>query len=374
MSLFGISKNARFRDSAAVAGALETLRIAGGAGVAQAAERDATGNGYDTGAGHTLDVSYPPVSGIRVGAGDSVEVVASRPLPLFLAGLFLSEAPSVSARAVASAGLNNACVWALHPTAKSAFNVAGSANVSLNCGVVVNSVDIDALTQKGSASCVTAQSIKISGNYSGNCVNPAPLTQVPPVEDPLAALQPPDYGGCDFRRNIIVNGDETVTLRPGVYCGNIKAVSTGIVNLEPGLYVLNGGGFNIGAQATVTGNGVSIYLTRNSGNSNISITAGATVTLVAPTGGPLPGVLFYHDRDSRVGVTHKFTGGSSMVVEGILYMPNQDIKFSGGSEFNAEASILIARTISFTGNSNLGSFEGSAAESNTTLIAARLVE
>lgn len=362
-------------DSAASAGALGTLRSGGGSQVALAAERDAIANGYRSSAGHMLEVHYPPVSGARAGAGDAVEVVASRPLPLFLAQLFFSQAPTVTARAVATAGLNNACVWALHPDAKSALKVAGGANVSLNCGVVVNSVDLDALTQNGTTSCLTAESIKVSGNYTGNCVAPTPLVQVPPVEDPLAALQPPAHGGCDVTSNTTVNGGENVTLSPGVYCGNIKAVSTGHITFEPGLYVLDGAGLDIGAQATASGDGVSFYLTANSGASNnITIAAGATVSFVAATGGQLPGILFFHDRNSPGNVTHSLTGGSTMAIEGIIYLPNQNISYSGGTEFNAAASILIAQTITFTGQSNLGSFEGTAATANTTLIAARLVE
>ena len=101
-------------------------------------------------------------------------------------------------------------------------------------GIVVNSVDLDALTQSGTTSCLTATKIKITGNFTGNCVNPTPLLPVPPVDDPLAALQPPTVGGCDVNANIVVNGGESVTLTPGVYCGNIKVVSTGSIFFEPG--------------------------------------------------------------------------------------------------------------------------------------------
>ena len=315
------------------------------------------------------------MTGKNIGSSDAVEVVASRPLPMFLAQFFIQDAGVVTARAVAVADINDTCVWALHPNAKSALKVAGGANVSLNCGVVVNSSDPDALTQSGTTSCMTATKIKVSGQFSGECVQPTPLTGVKPVEDPLAAMPAPSFAGCDHNGNINVNGGSTVTLSPGVYCGNIKATSTGIINFEPGLYVLNGASLDIGAQASAFGQGVSFFLTENSGtNNNITIAGGATVNLVASTELPLPGVLFYHDRNSPTNVTHHLTGGSTMQVEGIIYFPAQDISFTGGTEFDAAASMLIARTISFTGQSNLGSFEGSAVEANTTLIAPRLVE
>ncbi|MBN4083116.1 hypothetical protein JYU08_00355, partial [bacterium AH-315-B06] len=250
-------------DSAAIAGALETLRTGGGPQVTQAAELAAAGNGFQSSSGHTLDVHFPPISGTRAGSSDAVEVVASRTLPLFLAQLFISEAPIVTARAVATVDINDVCVWALDPDARSAIKISGGATVSLNCGVVVNSVDSNALTQNGATSCITATKIKIAGNFSGNCVVPTPLVQVPPVEDPLASLQPPTFGGCDHNGKTLVNGGASATLSPGVYCGNIKIVTSGTVTFEPGLYVLNGAGLDIGAQATVVGNGVSFYLTEN---------------------------------------------------------------------------------------------------------------
>ena len=63
---------------------------------------------------------------------------------------------------------------------------------------------------------------------------------------------------------------------------------TGTVTLNPGLYVINGQ-FHLNG-ATVTGNGVTIYMTANVSDTNFS---NATLTLSPPTTGSTAGVLFY---------------------------------------------------------------------------------
>ncbi len=115
--------------------------------------------------------------------------------------------------------------------------------------------------------------------------------------------------------------------------------------------MLDGAGLDVSGQGIVTGSDVSFYLTQNSGVPDaITISGGATVTLSADAGGPLPGILFYHDRGSTGNVTHRFTGGSNMVLNGVLYFPSQAIDFSGGSNLNDSQAMIIADTVEFTGS------------------------
>ena len=147
------------------------------------------------------------------------------------------------------------------------------------------------------------------------------------------------------------------------------------MNFEPGLYVLDGAGLTVSAQGTATGTGVHFYLTENSGTADsISIQAGATVDLAAGTSGDLAGVLFFHNANTTGNINHNLTGGGSMNLEGILYFPGQDASYSGGTTFNAAASMLVAQTVTFTGSSELGDFTGTAVEANNLLISASLIE
>ena len=364
-------------DSAAIAGALEVMRSGDPQGIIDAAELDATTNGYDS-VSDTIWVYNPPMNGPSVGAGDTVEVILERATPSFFAHAVLGGSATVSARAVARVDINDTCVWSLNPTAQSALKIAGGATVEFGCGVLVNSDDPNALTQSGS-SCLTASKIKVVGGYTGDCLNSGlgePLTGVTAVADPMASLQPPTYSvGCDYTANITVNGSETVTLDPGVYCGSINVVADGVVHFNPGLYVMDGAGLSFAGQSTVTGTDVNFYLTPNSGPADkITIGAGADVQLTAAATGELAGILFYHDGNSPSNVTHSLTGGATMDLEGIIYLPNQDLKFAGGSTADPSAAMLIANTVDFTGSTELGDFDGSAVQANNMLISATLVE
>ncbi len=361
-------------DSAAVAGALELMRRQDAPDYGAAALHDAETNGYNAAAGDAITVNYPPASGGYAGQTDAVEVTITRPIDGFLSGIVFSGMAQVSGRAVASADINDTCVWALDPSSSAAVQVAGNAQVNLGCGLFVNSSDSEALKQNG-ASCLDTAKIKLVGDYSGNCITPQPKVGATPVRDPLESLQPPSVGACDHNGKTKVNQSGDGPLYPGVYCGDIQITGNIDVDFQPGLYILKGGGLSIASQSTVTGDGVTFYFTEESGNSDgISITGGATVTLSAPTSGDFAGVLFFQDRAAPAGTEHKFTGGSSQNLTGIMYFPNQDVKFAGGSALSASAAMLVAYNITFTGGAYVGQFEGTALESNEQLIQAKVVE
>ncbi len=363
-------------DSAAVAGALEVLRSdSNHSMVVAAAEDDLEVYGYSIANGDGVTINFPPNSGPYAGAMDKVEVVVSRPAFRTFSAVFLDQDPNVSARAVGVADINDTCVWALNPSAPASVSVSGTANVSLGCGVFVNSSDPAAALNENGSGCLTATKIKVVGGSSGDCLNPSPLTGASPVADPMASLPaPPSYtpGVCDFSGGNYNGG--TVNLTPGAYCGAIKAVSTTTLNFAPGLYILEDAGtLDIGAQATVTGIGVSFYISANNTKS-IKINAGADVTLKAPPDGELPGVLLYHDRNSTSNVIHKINGGADMTLEGIIYFPKHDLEFAGGSTLDTTSTMIVADTVTFTGNTEIGDLSGSSASANPLLITAGLVE
>jgi len=338
-------------DSAALAGSLEVVRSGGDASrISAIVLLDAATNGFTAGRGDTITVNYPPTSGPNVGSTVAVEVIVSRPGRRLLSQVLFDGETNVAARAVAAADINDSCVWALNPSSPSSIKVTGNAQVQLNCGILINSASASGLFQSGTG-CIQASVIKVVGGYSVACANPSPLAGVNAFQDPLAALPAPDYDDCDYSANITVNGGETRRLTPGTYCGKIRVSANATLEFDPGLYVLDGAGLDVSGQGTVNGSDVSFYLTQNSGVPDaITISGGATVTLSADDGGPLPGILFYHDRGSTGNVTHRFTGGANMELSGVLYFPSQTISFSGGSNLNDSQAMIIADTVEFTGS------------------------
>ena len=63
-----------------------------------------------------------------------------------------------------------------------------------------------------------------------------------------------------------------------------------------------------------------------------------------------------------------------MSLDGVIYFPNQDLQFSGGTVADPISTMMIARTVDFTGNANVGDFNGSALNASPLLVRVTLVE
>lgn len=343
-------------DAAAYAAALDIARQgldqAPNMTSVQAVADDAAGR---NGIGTTVTLNVPPLSGPAAGDAHSVEVIVTEPGPVHFSGMFLGATPSITARAVAKAVVADACIWSLHPSAKGALTVSGTADVDLDCGVVVNSDDDEALDQ-GGTSCLSATSISVAGNYGGSCVSPQPEISTPNYGDPLSSLAEPSFGSCDHNSKVNVSSGESVTLTPGVYCKGISI--NGEVVFEPGLYVLDGDGIDIQSSAIVTNKenasgGVTFYLTGSGSKyAAASISSGSEITLTPMTTGTLANVLFFQDRNAKNGQS-KFTGQSQMDLTGMLYFPNSEVEFTGGSVMDEADVVMVASTLKITGNSYL---------------------
>jgi Putative Flp pilus-assembly TadE/G-like len=344
-------------DAAAYAAALEFARQ----GLDQAPDLTALQAVADdaasrNGVGTTVILNVPPLSGPAAGDPQSVEVIVTESAPVYFTSLFMGAAPDITTRAVAKAAVSDACVWTLHPSAKGALTVSGGANVDLDCGVVVNSNHPDAALDQSGTSCLSATSISINGGYAGDCVSPEPEVSMPNYGDPLSSLVEPTFGSCDFNSKVSVSSGASATLVPGVYCKGIAL--NGTVVFQPGLYVLKSDGLDIQSSAIVTNDenasgGVTFYLTGSGSKyASVSVSSGSQVTLTPMTTGPLANVLFFQDRDAKNGQS-KLTGQSQMNLTGILYFPNSEVEFTGGSAMDEADVLLVASTLKLSGNTYL---------------------
>jgi hypothetical protein len=270
--------------------------------------------------------------------------------------------------ATATAGIATtppgACVYVLDPSAASAFSITGSASVTATCGVFVNSNSSTAYSQTGSSH-VTAATILINGTASmggSSVATPTPTPHAGIVPDPVSILPMPSFSGCDYL-NWSTGAD--ATLDPGVYCGGMSITGTGTVTFNPGLYVLNGGGFRSTGSGTIRGAGVSFFNTGQSGYVASPVTFGGSATLIfsAPTSGTYQGMLFVQDRNLSPAYTgdNAISGSSGSVVTGTLYFPTTSVTFKGSSSGSYTA--IVAKTVAFVGNSSLkndptGTFTG----------------
>ena len=86
------------------------------------------------------------------------------------------------------------------------------------------------------------------------------------------------------------------TISQGTYCGGITVQGGATLNLNSGLYILDGGGRTVGGGSNIIGSGVTFYNTgTGSGPSAykpITVSGGSTTSLTAPTTGNYAGIFF----------------------------------------------------------------------------------
>lgn len=246
------------------------------------------------------------------------------------------------------------CIYVLDPSGGGALNISGSAILNSNCGIYDDSSASNALIASG-GSTVTASVVDVVGNVNisgGATITPSPVTGATSMPDPLASVPAPTIGGCDHTNTNI--SATTKTLSPGVYCGGIIVSGGANVTFTSGNYILNGGGFNISGNSTVTGSGVMFYNT-SSGYAfgPVTISGGTVLTLSAPTSGTYQGILFFQDRSINSSAQSTFSGGTNNSLSGSLYFPTATLNFSGGATTAPITMAMICKDLNISGNAFL---------------------
>jgi hypothetical protein len=255
----------------------------------------------------------------------------------------------------------NTCVMALGPKGKL---LVGFGERSRDTTVSLSSCDLyNASRETGSTKLLdganlNARNIFLSGGYelsAGSVMSASRYltTHTSSAADPYVRLEPPAYPGCSLTRYRLDAG-KTETISPGVYCAGIEVAGGATLNLHPGTYILDRGNFTVTGNSIVNGRGVTLILTSRTGSDYgaIDIRAGSRIEITAPALGAtagIPGVAIWAGGDESASDT--FDGGSTQNINGAIYLPGRWVKYSGGSPFVTRCSQLIARAVTFTGNS-----------------------
>ena len=192
----------------------------------------------------------------------------------------------------------------------------------------------------------TAQDIAVVGDTYGNVWDPEPTTGIDPVADPLAALAPPPIGPCTHDGEYAIDFD--TTLSPGVYCGGLKLSGDAQVKLNPGIYVIAGGGLRINDGASARGTGLLFYLTESKDYDYKQLEVGtfaATVKLHAATSGPWKGVLFFQDRNVVTTELNEFKNDATGDYSGAFYFPTTNVSFTDRFHVDSADVVVIANRI-----------------------------
>ena len=141
--------------------------------------------------------------------------------------------------------------------------------------------------------------------------------------DPLAWLAAPPVSTLKVRSNnklVIGQGQSssTVVLEPGVYNGGIQLKNQSIAYLHPGIYVMNGGGFEVGA-------GQKVYAVP-AANCTGPSTASPTPTGPPPAVATNCGILLYNTgtTGNGAGAMKQVTIGAQSTFKVRSYNPDAD--------------------------------------------------
>lgn len=340
--------------------------VKGGANATQATNEAlavAALNGFQNGAnGVTVTVNNPPATGSYASNSKAYEVIVQQQQKLFF-GRMLGNAITVQGRSVAlGATASGPCVLALETSASKAIDMSGGSTIinAPTCDVIANSTASTAANLSGGAS-IIASKFKVGGNYatSGSSAVTATITTgAAATADPYASLVTPTPSSC-LKTGYSLSGG-TDTLNPGTYCNGISVSGGGVLNLNPGVYIINGGGLTVSSSTLKGTGGVSIVITNASASWGIfTISGGSTFNVTAPSSGVMQGVALYMDRAAPISNSNVMSGGSNQIITGTIYVPTGKVTYSGGSGGGSGCLQLIARLLLFSGGSSFGQSCGS---------------
>ncbi len=114
----------------------------------------------------------------------------------------------------------------------------------------------------------------------------------------------------------------------------------------------------------MTGDGVMFYLLptttgipfhhHQGPGKTVHFAGSADITLSAQTSGDYKDVLIWQDAATPNDLLIVFNGGPDLELNGVVYAPNNPVRFAGNGDPGGATSI-VARTVYITGNANFGS-------------------
>jgi hypothetical protein len=351
-------------DAAALAGAVQlynnvfqTQSQADAAALSVAAA-----NGYSNdGVNSIVTVRVPPLSGAFSGKAGYIEVVVQRNLSATFGAIFTGGPLTVTARAVARGQPLNIGVMALSQSGANAFTNNGiGAFAVLGGSIYVNSSDAAAFNQNGLGP-VIANTMQIAGGYvnsSGGLLVGTIDTGVDPSPDPLVNYPVPDPSSypVQSKSQLSINSLLPTILNPGIYKGGIKISGASAVTLLPGIYIMDGGGFQVSGLASVVGVESMIYntsITQPAGPITFNTTG--AVAIVPPLGGAYQGFGIFQDRGMSQSIS--LTGNGVTSILGTIYAPSAPLSLTGlagvGADTLGGAYICSTITVGGVGNINI---------------------
>lgn len=324
-------------DSAAEAGAIELFSkysVNRGTDLDSAARNSAlslaSAHGYGvTGSGSTVTINIPPASGVFRGKAGYVEAIITERMPPSFSSVFGRRELIVTTRSVAGGTMipSKAGLLLLEPKRKDALKLKSkTASLAVAGDIIVNSSDLKKAVKVGKKSQITADHLLVTGGIekkSKQWIDAEVHTGVAPTPDPWASLPTPPKGvnrsADDFKQQI--GGRTYYDLQPGNY-KSLKFDKNEVINMAPGTYYIDGGGFDLKGSTELTAKGVVIF---NTGKKGMKFRTTGNITVTPPTSGPYAGISLFQDRTKKAKVEFK---RAHLNISGVVYAPSAQIKFN----------------------------------------------
>ena len=371
--------------------------------------------------GASITINNPPVGGDFSGQPGFVQVVITRQQDTFFGPVLGRPTAVVTNSAVAAHhnGTSNPySLLALDPTTCQSGKISGSGSITIQpvtAGSLGGTVQVDSncgsplddVCQNGSG----PGGLKIDGggtltapqiNVVGSCVKSGTLNGpvdegVVFAEDPLKNLPPPQiditdtttYGRCGVggmvtapsgnpnEKGCKFNAATTFDLSPGVYYGGWEVGANAALRLQPGIYIIAGGGIKATAGASIqsvtdlTGNPSRVFIfntdnpyyaavCRAGGGAehqcqrSVDLTADSDLRLkglsqTAPCPDysaspicPWAGLLLWQDGAGSNPTAPVTLGGqTNLEISGTIYAPKAKVSLAGGSSGTGLASVQV---------------------------------
>ena len=305
------------------------------------------------------NVVSPPASGPGAGLAGAVAVTVEQTVPRMFSAIYSSNAITVTGRAVAHADAGGpGCVIALAHYAQGAITVSGSADVDLVGCDLVSNAEGASIKVIGSGGSVSVRCAQASGFVSYTSILSVECERMrenaPPIADPYAGVPEPAITGACQSSNVGQNNQTTIVTpieshASGMtsirYCNGLSL--RGDVTLNPGLYLIEGGDFQVNSNASIHGEGVIFFL---ADGVEMIFNGTADLDLSAPASGDYAGILIFGSRSATT-MSHRINGDAGVIMDGAIYTPASHLDFIGNAATSAvSCTQIIGDTIEFSGN------------------------
>jgi hypothetical protein len=323
-------------DAAVLAGARETdsdTKVK----VAQQQFEARAANDWETASNAAFKVD---ASGLLVGTAQAQH-------SLNFGGMFGMGAISLGVRsaAVSAGSSSKVCILLVNPTKSQSLLVNSGANLNApNCEIHVRSTaNPAAIFNSGTALQVKRICIKGTNIIKNGGANPPAETNCAAIADPFAGKLPTlSVGACDYNNQVYNPGN--VTLQPGVYCGWTNFNGSGNLTFKPGLYIIKSGGMTFNSGWTVTGTGVTFYLTDQ--NATLTFNGNVNTKLSPPASGTYANILMFEPTGLPY-TNLPINGTSGSTLQGLLYLPSRDVTINSISNVNTDKVTMVFSSLIF---------------------------